>query len=522
MVNRWRISLFSTLLIGVLGLVSVSAAPLHQGGVNVPSPTPYPVDNLPYTLTTVGGQAETLFYPGLTQDGITISETSATSQYPRGMVFTVQARSENGDIQDVLFFIQLADGGQQRFLPTWHAETDTWTAHLWESGNNQPAWTPFKFFWRVRDSSQIAVETQPAAAIYSDPTRQWFRVETDNVIAYWFGIDSLTPETVAANITEAMAATEPRRVAGFGGPLGYKPLAVLYPTREALNEISGAGVTNPTAGGWTDSTLGMTILHFSARDETYAQQPDCYWFSTTHDPRSLEDRINETIYGGIPHEVTHLYQFKYGVISPSWWIEGEAQYFAYSSDKYWPVEDRVRHLASLQNIPPLSADRLSREINQADGCQYLNYDVGQSFVTWLVATYGIEAHAHIVDLQGHTKSLEEAVEQVTGKPFVDVENEWRAYIGFPQLTPEDLDPSLALEPYEDPVLKVGDTITLPPTAVATFLYEGPKPDALASGSCFANTPVEILRMGQLDGVAYFQVDCQGQIGWMTRDQLVQS
>jgi hypothetical protein len=32
--------------------------------------------------------------------------------------------------------------------------------------------------------------------------------------------------------------------------------------------------------------------------------------------------------------------------------------------------------------------------------------------------------------------------------------------------------------------------------------------------------VTILAMGQKDDVAYFQVDCMGQQGWMTRDQLI--
>jgi len=55
---------------------------------------------------------------------------------------------------------------------------------------------------------------------------------------------------------------------------------------------------------------------------------------------------------------------------------------------------------------------------------------------------------------------------------------------------------------------------------ASPLYEKPGPRVLANASCFAGMPVTILRAGSLDGVDYYEVDCMGMTGWMTRDQLV--
>ena len=180
----------------------------------------------------------------------------------------------------------------------------------------------------------------------------------------------------------------------------------------------------------------------------------------------------------------------------------------------------MRHLATLQDIPLLSERAFSREIPQADGCFYLNYDAGQSFVTWLVGTYGIDTHRHIVDLQAQNNQFEAAVEQATGETFLDIENDWRVYIGFAAIMPEDLDPSLLLEPYEDTMVAAGDIVTLPALPAISMMYQDPMPNALVSGSCYANVDVEILRMGQLDDVAYFEINCMGQVGWVTRDQLV--
>ena len=103
---------------------------------------------------------------------------------------------------------------------------------------------------------------------------------------------------------------------------------------------------------------------------------------------------------------------------------------------------------------------------------------------------------------------------------LDIENEWRAYLGLEPLTLADVDPAAALEPFEDNLIAVGDTITLPASPMMSPLAEKPGPKSLSGGQCFANTPVTVLNMGMLDGVPYYQIDCMGMTGWVTRDQLV--
>ena len=53
-----------------------------------------------------------------------------------------------------------------------------------------------------------------------------------------------------------------------------------------------------------------------------------------------------------------------------------------------------------------------------------------------------------------------------------------------------------------------------------MIFKDPAPNALASGSCWANMQLTILQIGQLNDVIYVKVDCMGQVGWMTRDQLI--
>ena len=169
-------------------MLTVFASPPTQDGSNIPTPTPHPVENISYELTVVGGESVTLTSPGIEADGITVGETSFTSMYPRGIELTISAESENGDIQDVILFIELVNGSNTRFNAEYDGERDVWVAHPWQDGDGQPGWTPFEYFWRVRDETDVSVETEPVHGDYSDPNREWFRVETDDIIMYWFGL----------------------------------------------------------------------------------------------------------------------------------------------------------------------------------------------------------------------------------------------------------------------------------------------------------------------------------------------
>ena len=65
--------------------------------------------------------------------------------------------------------------------------------------------------------------------------------------------------------------------------------------------------------------------------------------------------------------------------------------------------------------------------------------MGASFINWLVSNYGIETHRQIVELmtpsEDHLLGMDfnDAIVQATGKPFDELENEWRAYLELPPL-----------------------------------------------------------------------------------------
>lgn len=504
---------FVLAVIAIIALaLPAAAAPSRQ---DLPTPTPYPVEEVAYELAVVGGADETLTFPGLEQDGITVGETTVRSMYPRGMVFSVEASSANGDIQDVILFMRYVHDSGTRVVAEQDPETGAWIAHPWASGSEQPAWTHIRFYWRVRDTSGVSVETAIHPVDYWDPTREWFRAESEHVILYWFGFGEDDPDAIAAKMAKSMAATHPRRVAGFGRPLSYKPIAIVYPSREALAETSGSGVERNRVAGYTSSDLGISVQILRGTDVPPGNE-ECIW-ALAPEEWTMERRI-DTIFSTTTHEVTHLYQYDIqgGAYGPEWWSEGQPEWFNIAPGQY---DRRLRQLATLQDIPSLRTS-IGSDLTQADGCYALSYDVGPSFINYLLTNYGgVDTHRRIVELMRANATIYEAVEEVTGKSFLDVENEWRTYLGFAPLSLADVDPASALEPVEDSMFAVGDTVTLPATPALSAVYEKPGPKALASGQCFANMPVTILEIGALDGETYFKVDCMGQVGWMTRDQL---
>ena len=503
----------------ILGLTVVTFVPTmaqNGGGENIPTPTPHPVDELVYELTTVGGADVTLTFDGIEQDGLTIGETTVTSNYPRGMVFSVDAESETGEIVDVILFFTFRTDVNARFQASKDEESGKWVARPWEAGDDTPAWTPFSFFWRIRDEEGNSIDGPVNESEYWDQTREWNRVETPFAVLYWFGFEEVESEYVAENIALAIAATEPRRIEGFGGPISYKPTGVIYPTRETLGEINGAGTTDANSGGTLDSQLGMSIQHIAPPTEDwFKRQAECIYLTPLED-RTEKWRVDGMIFRTVPHEIAHLYQYDMGVaIGPLWWIEGQAEYFTYNARNF---DQRLRYLATLQDVPSLE-ENIGWRIVEEDGCYALTYDMGVSFINWLLTNYGgLETHEQIVDLLSRNVVLADAIERVVNVPFIELQNEWRTYLGYEPFSAEDLDPSLALGEPIDPLYAAGDIIKFPGPSPET-LRVFPGPNQISNAACFAGLDAEILRVGSLDGLNYYEINCAGLTGWVEEGRL---
>lgn len=502
----WISTAALTLIALVVGVAAFAfpalAAPPAQD--ILPTPTPAPVANLEYEFSVVGGEDMMLRFAHDPVDTITFGESVVTSMYPRGMEFVLQPESTNGTIQDVTLFFRFPNDTRTRFNASYDAEREAWVARPWELGNGTPAWVQFEFWWRVRDESGAFADSAPLTSEYWDATRQWYRLELPDFLLFWYGAGDADPEAVAEFLAYAIESTEQRRVDGFGAPLSYKPLGVLYPTQTAFSETSASGTERPATEGIVLAGLAMPDIAATVQ-----------FFLLDY---RVEDAAIEGMAGSLTHEMTHMYQNDVvgGTFGPLWWTEGQAEWFSFNPGLY---DRRLINLVALQDMPSLTGE-VSANIAAADGTARLAYDVGASFVNWLVNEYGLDTMREINQLQARGIPFYQSIEEATGSAFLDIENGWRTYLGYRPLSLAEVDPASALEPYDDPMIAEGDMVTLPAMPPLVKMNTKPGPKALPGPQCFANTSVEILTIGALEGTAYYEIDCMGMVGWVTRDQIV--
>lgn len=490
-------------------------------GALVPASDRVPVtraqgDGFDYTI--VGGVDQAQTFDDQMIDDFTITDFTFESLYPNGMEARVTITPPEGvTIRQVVLFYEFATGYRGRVPAQLGAAPDEWIARPYEGGG-LPPWHDLRIFWRIRVSEDESVETEPVSVVYYDASREWFRTENDVVIVYWYGM----PVELGQVVAEAMTANWPRYIAAFGSELPYKVLSIIYPPGPDWNEFKADTSVDDTDFGATGQLFSdaASSVQRVRTLEPAAVRAECIWNRENPTVEYQMDLAASTVM----HEAGHVHQQEFGVLrGPTWWVEGQATFFESFED--YPIHERLSVLATLLDEPfptfhgngpsggPYTAS--------ADGCTHLVYDMGASFQQWLVAEKGgMDAYRAVIMEIGDGASVVEALETVYAQTFLELENEWRAFLGIAPVAPEQLDPALALDAPAEPFLAEGEQVVLPATPFSQPLYTEPDERSIANGACFANSPATVLRAGN-DGITnWYEVDCMGLVGWMTQAQLL--
>lgn len=471
-----------------------------------------------YTVTTVGGTDTPITYDDQAVAGFSFTDMSFRSTYPTGMIFTVTITPpETATIQQVSLAYTFSNTGS-RGEPaevTQGDQPNTWVATLYALRGLTP-WHEIDASWQVRTTDGDTTSSSPLHAIYYDPTRQWYRAESEDILVYWFGVS----DELGHYVIDAMGRNREKYRNGFGELLPYRPVAIIYPPGGVWNEYKAGVAIDDTDFGSTGTIInapGSTIQRVRTL-EPAAIRKDCIWNPANPDQ---EFQFNQAASTTV-HEVAHLYQRELGVGGPTWWVEGQATFFETFPE--YPVHDRLRQLAQLRDgdFPTFQGEGPGGGPYTAseDGCTHLIYDIGSSFMLWLVDTHGgLDTYRAIVDEMARGITLEQALHTVTGLSLLELENEWRAFLGVAEVPAEILDPALMLGAPAEPYFEVGEQVILPATPFQQHVFATPEEKPISNLPCFANTPVTILRVGN-DGVSnWYEVDCMGLVGWMSQSQL---
>lgn len=413
--------LIPLVLAGVLFVGTAAPFGLAQDDNRFPTPTYVPIpDDFSYTVETVRYTDEVVTFADQTIDGFSFTDFTYVTQYPRGLEFSVQIdMPEDIDVASVNLIYRFPAGAQGRAQATYLEEEDRWVAVPYDRGGLAP-WMTMDVFWRVAFGAEGVAQTEPINVQYTDPTREWFRMESDDVIAYWFDFS----EELGTVVAEAFVAVRARYLEAFGEFLPFKPTVVIFPPGELLGEFRVGGQINPRTTGFAVSDSFAAVLRIRGLEIEELRQ-DCIW----NEPRDEEWQMRFAA-SVATHEVGHLYQFEFGggAAGPTWWVEGQATYLELEMG---PVEERLRALvAAGEDLFTLQGTGPPGMVSMAasDGCTHLGYEMGAHFINYIVNRFGPEAHATIVD-NILLMSLDEAIELATGVPLSQLERDWRAYLG---------------------------------------------------------------------------------------------
>lgn len=342
-----------------------------------------------------------------------VKASTFSSQFPKGFTFTLEATSTGGKLVSAAALWRHSPVGSRIRRIAQIDESGTKATAIWEAapGSSVPQWAGVEYWWVLEDASGNIYETEHQFDEYADNTRNWSRLESEDIIVFW---QQGVPDEIGEMTVQAMERQRQFYKDHWNVGLGYKPRAIVYANFDTWSEWApGRGTTG---GGVI--TVGQT-------SETWGSTAQVY------DP--FIQPVDEIAQNTIPHEIAHLYQFANGTTSGDrWFVEGNATYFELTTAA--TSLRRVRRLIAAGNLPSLQdGGPGGREA----------YDVGFTWWQWLIETYGVQAHRDIWGLIKQGVAMREAILRVTALNFLDSEVAWRNWLGVTEPIPTAL-PTLPL------------------------------------------------------------------------------
>ena len=350
------------------------------------------------------------------EGGVTVSEATAESQFPDGIMFRVAAESP-GIIDDVRVFFKKADQSGRsayRSIEVEPGESVTGETLLPASGGADyfPPGTKITYHFEVWDKAGDVMRTEETEFVYLDNRFEWLTLSDELITVYYY---SEYVEERARIILEAarqtmdnmvpvlgITPTEPLRIVTYNN---YRHMSMALPFRsQAINE-------ELQAQGMAFSDERVLLIH-------------------GYDP---------TVTGTTSHEFVHLLVAEAAggtaAAVPAWLNEGLAEYG--NIDKTDDYDAALRYGIYTRRIRPLW---YLRSFTGEPEDILIAYGHGKSVVSYMIARWGENRIPELFRAIRQSQDIDTALLRVYGVDQHGMDTAWRLTMGLEPLpSPEELE-----------------------------------------------------------------------------------
>jgi len=334
---------------------------------------------------------------------IQVISQSVESHFPDDLTFTIQVRSDAGDIVDAALSYQVGWDDAERighpepFTPA----ADVTLTHVWDTGGETaPPFIEITYYWRIIDSAGNELITTPVRTEYADYTHDWQSLGNERVIVYWYD----QPADFGAALFEAAAEGYEHVASVTGVTTDRLARVVIYNNHRHFCAFYAPNSCQDWVGG--QAFAGLTVQQGTDQD----------WLA----------------YDVVPHELAHiLYNEVFRdtwVRVPTWFNEGIAVY-----------NERTDHSLEMALVTEAAADGelipLRHMGTQASGLAHnaihLWYAEAYSLVAFIADAYGEQKLGQVILTLADNHPMEETLQLTLGMDLIEFEMAWREWLGYP-------------------------------------------------------------------------------------------
>ena len=402
---------------------------------------------------------------------IEVIATSAESQFPDGVKFSITARSTE-EIDDIRVYFRKAEqtGVSAYRTVEFQAGTQISGESMLSSSSGRdyfPPGTRIKFSFEIRDKAGSVVRTPEEDFIYNDMRFEWLTVSSGIITVYYYGE---YVEKRAKTVLEAAEEAMERMV----------PVLGIEPTKP-LQIVS-----------YNNYRHMSSALPF--RSQAVREQLQTQGMAFADERVLLVHAFDPTVKGTTSHEFTHLLIAEAAGRArsqvPAWLSEGLAEY-----GNIDPTDDyaaALRYGIFTRRLKPLW---YQDSFGGTPDDIIIAYGQGRAVVSFMITRYGPEKIAQLFQALQRTLDIDAALEEVYGLDQFGLDTEWRLAIGIEPLPPpEVLKRRILGDETQEPEPAAPEATAVPvaeptpePSPVASIGEEGDRPPS--PGGC--SSPVHV-------------------------------